>query len=245
MKFLLIVIIIVLGFGVIAINDRAMVPISTPVAPPSTSPGLRPKVTSLPAQITQTLLDVPFTAQAPFGEWSDPRQQDGCEEASVIMAIRWVRNETFASRQAAKEEILKLSHYQEDNYGEFHDTSAQDTASRLLKNYYNFTNYEVKEVNKVSDLITELQKGYLLIVPANGKALENPNFTDGGPDRHMLVIKGYNSATKQFITNDPGTRQGESYKYHEQVLFAALRDYKSGYHIAITEMHKVMIVVKK
>lgn len=43
---------------------------------------------SLPGQST-ILYDVPFAAQAPFGEWSDKRQQDGCEEVSALMAVKW------------------------------------------------------------------------------------------------------------------------------------------------------------
>jgi hypothetical protein len=228
------------------VKDRAVEQIQVP--PPSPTPIPMPQPTPSPTPtplITQVLLSVPFAAQAPLGEWSDQRQQDGCEEASVMMAMKWVNGEIFANSEAVKQELLQLSAYQQQTYGEFRDSSAQDTAERLLKGYYQFASYEVKAVREVSDLITELQAGHLLVVPANGKALKNPHFTNGGPDRHMLVIKGYNPTAKQFITNDPGTRHGENYKYDEQVLFAALRDYETGYHLPIVEARKMMIVVKK
>ncbi len=43
------------------------------------------------AAIKDVLLDIPFTPQAPFGEWSNPIYQDGCEEAVRLIAVRWAR----------------------------------------------------------------------------------------------------------------------------------------------------------
>src|SRR3989338_7629179 len=51
----------------------------------------------LPAKV---LWEVPFTSQAPRGNWKDPRQQAGCEEASVLMAMRWVRGKSLSMAQA-------------------------------------------------------------------------------------------------------------------------------------------------
>jgi hypothetical protein len=59
----------------------------------------------------------------------------------------------------------------------------------------------------------------------------------------MLVIRGYDPATKEFITNDPGTRKGEGYRYPEQIIYAAWRDYPSGDHEPILNINKNMIVV--
>ena len=32
---------------------------------------------------------VPFTSQAPSGQWDNPVYQDGCEEAAALMAVYW------------------------------------------------------------------------------------------------------------------------------------------------------------
>src|SRR3989344_6679608 len=87
-------------------------PTSTP-APSSTKPATftptpRTSVTVYPktSSTSAVLLTVPFAAQAPFGEWSDPRQQDGCEEASTIMAMHWVRGDMSLTLEEAKKEIL-------------------------------------------------------------------------------------------------------------------------------------------
>src|SRR5258708_6055306 len=41
----------------------------------------------------KVLISVPFTSQAPFANWSDPNEESGCEEASMIMAWHWIKND--------------------------------------------------------------------------------------------------------------------------------------------------------
>ena len=77
----------------------------------------------------------------------------------------------------------------------------------------------------------------------NGQKLGNPFFTAPGPERHMLVVIGYDPEKLEFITNDPGTRQGEAYRYPVNVLWLAIRDYPTGDHEPITEVVKKMIVI--
>ena len=112
-------------------------------APPYPAPAEIGAVASLPAvPLARTwdeliLHEVPFAAQAPFGEWSDPRYQDGCEEASVLMAIKAVRQEDL-SREEARDEIARLSQFQSDNYGSYIDTSASATLARLVEGYFKY-----------------------------------------------------------------------------------------------------------
>lgn len=209
---------------------------------PSPSP-IIPSPTIVKKQVV--ILDVPFTVQAPFAEWKDPRQQDACEEASVLMAMHWVKNEPIASKEAAKEEILAISAYEENLYKNERDTSAADTGKRIIEGYYNYHNYEVKPIDSADDILNELDSGNLVIVPANGQLLGNPNFTPPGPERHMVVVKGYDRTTSQFITNDTGISQGEGWRYTKDVLFNAIRDYETGDHAPIIGIKKVMIVVRK
>jgi hypothetical protein len=56
-------------------------------------------------------ISVPFTSQAPLGQWKDERQQDGCEEASAAMAMAWVGNEKNISRENWRLRILILSNF--------------------------------------------------------------------------------------------------------------------------------------
>lgn len=190
------------------------------------------------------ILDVPFFSQAPLGEWSDPRQQEGCEEASALMAVLWARGEAGLSREAAKAEILAISAYEEKNYGNYHDTSAADTLKIIINGYLKYDRAELKEDANLEDLKQELAKGNVVILPMDGKKLKNPNFTADGPERHNIVIRGWDEEKKEFITNDPGTRKGEGYRYSENIIEAAWRDYLSGTHVPIKDLQKNMIVIR-
>jgi len=188
-------------------------------------------------------LDVPFTSQAPTGNWKDERFQNGCEEASVLMAMRWVQGKKIISKKQAKKEILALADYQKKIYGSSVDTSAQDTIDRLFKGYYSYTGVEVRYDITKNDIRTELQSGNIIITPMNGKNLKNPHFKRPGPTTHMLLILGYDTKKKEFITNDPGTQYGKNYHYKESTLESALRDYPTGDHLPITTTKKAMIII--
>ena len=189
------------------------------------------------------LFNVPFTSQAPFGDWSDPRKQDGCEEAAVIMAMAWIEGEELTP-DIANEKINAISAYEKKEYGNFYDTNAEDTVERIFKGYFKYENVlAVSDINK-EDIKKELFKGNLVIVPTNGRLLENSNYTPPGPTTHNLVIIGYDIDSREFITNDPGTRNGEKYRYGEDVLENALLDYPTGDHEEVEEMKTAMIIVR-
>lgn len=191
------------------------------------------------------LYDVPFVSQAPTGNWNDPRQQDGCEEAAAFMTMLWVKGEKAPITSQEKEQkLLAISDYQQKQYGGFHDTSVADTVERIFKGYFQYNKVEARHNIMIQDIISELKKGNLIIVPANGQKLANPFFTSPGPERHNLVIRGYDPNKKEFITNDNGTQRGELYRYDQQLLFNAIRDYPTGDHLPLIEENKAMIVVK-
>lgn len=191
-----------------------------------------------------TSFDVPFTAQAPFAEWDDLRQQEGCEEASAFMAAAWARQESFSSQDAYKA-IIGMSEYQRERYNSFVDTSAQDTVDRIFQEYLGFDRLELRRDISASDIRNELTNGNLVVIPVDGKALRNPHFRNGGPQRHMIVVTGFDWASGNFITNEPGTRHGEDYLYSYETIQNSLRDYLSGTYIPIPEdIGNAMIVVK-
>lgn len=191
----------------------------------------------------RVLLDVPFTVQAPFGGWADERQDYGCEEASILMAMYRVRGEPLSPAQA-EQEIIAISEFEKERYGDFHDTSAQDTL-KVMKAYFEYENAFVKFDIGAQDIKTELARGNVVIVPLDGTKVGNPYYTPPGPLKHKLIIRGYDDATQEFITNDPGTKRGEGYRYKYDVLENALLDYPTGLNEPITEMRAAMIVVQK
>ena len=188
------------------------------------------------------IFDVPFIPQAPFAEWDNPIFQDGCEEATSLMVVSWARGSGL-DEEEAKKEIIAMSDYQKEKFGEYRDTSSYDTMERIIKGYFGYNAVEVKREIILEDIIDEIEKGNVVIIPANGQLLGNPYFTPPGPERHMVVIWGYDTNSGEFIVNDPGTKRGEKYRYQKEILFKAIRDYPTGYHEPIEEIEKVMIVI--
>jgi len=189
-------------------------------------------------------INVPFTSQAPFAAWSDLRQEDGCEEASSLMAVRWAQGKPLNKDEALKA-IIGSSDYTLKKYGEYRDVSAFDTVDWIIKDYFNYPNVILKNNISLNDLINELKRGNVIIAPMNGQKLNNPNFVAPGPEHHMLVIRGYDPLRQVFITNDPGTRRGEGYEYSAKTIYDSIRDYPTGNHEPVIRVEKNIIVVWK
>jgi len=185
-----------------------------------------------------------FTVQAPHAQWSDEKYQDACEEACALMAHMWVQDKNRLSKNEVEAELEKMFVKEKEMFGEdVLDTSAEDTA-KFMREYYDM-DIEVKKSITMQDLYDLLAQDTIIIVPTNGKWLNNPHFSNGGPERHMLVLIGYNKNNKEFVTNDPGTRFGKNYKYKDSVLYNAIRDYQTGHKKDITGSAKNVIVVRK
>ncbi len=185
---------------------------------------------------------VPFVIQAPTADWSEPRFQDGCEEAATLMVMSYI-NRRKPTPQEAKEELLAITAWEEEKYGLSRDTSAQDTLDRLIRGYFKFEGGEVVELKSDQDLIDLLAKDNILIIPMDGQKLNNPYYSGDGPERHMLVVLAYDADLGEFITNDPGTKRGASYRYKKKHFFDSIRDYPTGSHVPIEGVKKSAIVI--
>lgn len=192
------------------------------------------------------LLDVPFHSQAPLGGWDDPAQQDGCEEASILMAMRWIKGEPPLNADQLIQELRAAEEYQKEVIDGFHgDTSVQDTLDILIKEYFGWDEVQVKEIEEAEDIYNELEAGNPVIVPVNGRILANPHYTAPGPDHHMLLVIGYDYATQEFITNDPGTRYGASYRYSQERLLSAIADYPTTMERPFNGSRRMIIMGKE
>lgn len=195
-------------------KDEAVQKSPTPVTPPE------------PKLATEIQLDVPFLLQAPKQNWVDPFE-DACEEASLLMVDAYYnkKGSDFTPDEGIAA-ILGVTSYEDRTYGHNKDTTTEEVAKTAI-NYFGFRTASIQDVETANDIKKVLSQGHPVIVPAYGKALGNPNFRNGGPDYHMLVIKGY-TADGYFITNDPGTRNGKGYLYKESVLMNALHELYPG-----------------
>ncbi len=175
----------------------------------------------LPAQFN---LAVPFTSQAPTGNW-DALHEDACEEASFYMVQQF-----YAGTPAGKldtslvdtefEAMIDL----QTSLGLGYSITVAESVEFILKHYgLKAVVIDDPSVLAIKELIVA---GKPVIVPAAGRELGNPFFSGDGPLYHMLIIRGYTETT--FITNDPGTRMGENYVYDFPVLMSAIGDWNSG-----------------
>lgn len=181
-------------------------------------------------------LEVPFTSQAPQGNWKLP-YQEACEEASMIMAAHFLHNKGGFTSDSANKEILDLISFEEKN-GYAIDMTASETAE-VVKKYFNL-NAEIKTQFDANEIKKEIARGKMVILPFAGRELGNPNFTAPGPLYHMMVIKGY--TPKVFITNDPGTRNGHDFQYTYDRILNVNHDWNGG---NVKSGRKVMVVISK
>ncbi|MDD3190147.1 MAG: C39 family peptidase [Candidatus Pacebacteria bacterium] len=192
---------------------------------------------------TIIIKNVPFASQAPFGDWEDPRQQHGCEEASLLMAYYWILGKPL-SPDKALEEIITISEFEDENFSGAYDLSIADTL-KLWNEYFAsgraFTKYDIS----LEDIKKELAEGNLVIVPINGVKLQNPHYTAPGPEFHEMIVIGYDDRAGEFITHDPGTRYGANYHYDYNIFMDSIRDYKTGFNEPVDEVKKAMLVVGK
>lgn len=198
-------------------------------------------------------LSVPFATQTPLAAtlgqaaWDD-LHNEACEEASILMAQAYAQKTKVSPPQVMEDKILDLVAWEEAN-GYSVDTTAEQTAT-IARDRLGLDARTSTAVS-VAGIRAELAQGNLVIVPAAGRRLGNPNFRRPGPLYHMLVIRGHDPARDEFITNDPGTRKGENYRYRTSVLLNAVHDWpkpgKTKDDVTDAEMDagaKVMIIVE-
>ncbi len=165
-------------------------------------------------------LDIPFTSQAPTANWDEPFQ-NACEEASILMVDYYYNNKELPSNEEIENIFLDMVKWQEDNWGE-HSNLPILEVSNLVKELFGYNTEIVNDLNE-EKIESYLDNGYPITIPANGKLLDNPNFNNGGPEYHMLVIKGY--VDDKYITNDPGTRNGADFIYTKENLLESIADW--------------------
>lgn len=223
-------------------SDVATPPPATPVRPrpekaTSTIEQVASSTEALPAALR---LDVPFLSQAPKKDWAMP-YQEACEEASALMVQAYFAGKrTNFSPEEGDQAILAIVDWAAAQYGpELVDMTAAEVAT-MVEGYMPGLKATVKPLKSANDIKRELAKGFPVILPADGKRLENPRFRNGGPRYHMLVIKGY-LEDGRWITNDPGTQFGENFLYSQQNLLDSARDWNGG---DVPNGASVMLVVE-
>lgn len=188
---------------------------------------------------THASITVPFTPQAPFADWSDT-YNEACEEASLIMIEYFYRGKALDANLANAEIIALIDWETNNNYAV--DVKAEDLATIARAHFERLAKVYTGENVSVENIQKLIAAGYPVIIPAAGRMLGNPHYSGDGPPYHMLIISGYDD--QGFITQDPGTKAGQNYRYTYDTLMNAIHDW-TGNQNSIRSGQKAMLIIGK
>jgi hypothetical protein len=168
-------------------------------------------------------IDVPFSAQAPEGNWAEP-WQNACEETSVIMIDSFYKGNTLSKAQA-KQEILRVFSLKEDKFEASKDESMEKIADLINSTNLNWKAH-VKVDPTLADMKNELANDQPIIVPVYAPKLKsNPQYGFGDINYHVFIISGYDDLWQQFIVKDPGSSRGNNQRYSYEEVMNAIHDF--------------------
>lgn len=212
-----------------AVTPQPSAVTSTPVKPavvdPTSTPrtAVSPLTGTLVLQASDVNLNVPYTSQAPERNWSEP-WQNACEEAAVLMIDAFTKGYGL-SPISSKDELLRLIAWEEaQGWG------SSIEANRVQKLFTEYLHYKQKVSIITNPTVAQIKKfldaGKPVLALANGKTLPNKYYSNGGPDYHAFVIRGYTA--DQFITNDPGVNRGANFIFPITAVMDSLHDWNGG-----------------
>lgn len=170
------------------------------------------------------ILDIPFYSQAPLSNW-DAFHEDMCEEASVLNAALFLERKKLTKDQF-EAELQKMQKAEKKEIGVWKSTTIAQTKKFVDIYFEGKIKSKIIDNPTIEDIETEIATGNPVVVPLAGRDIGNPNFTPPGPVYHMLTIKGYDA--QNFITNDVGTRKGNSYVYKKEMIMKNIHDWNEA-----------------
>lgn len=174
-------------------------------------------------------LRVPFTTQAPMGDW--PASQHTCEEASLLMVDRFLNGDhsgRLIDPRTAARAINEITMWK----------PAVDLTPQQLgetAQLYMGWAYTIQPATRLA-MEQQLALGRPLIIGVRTHGLGNPSYPGyfthfeqpGWSVSHYLVVVGYD-ALGNFIVNDPGITLGHGYRITFDQLMHAVDDLDHAY----------------
>jgi hypothetical protein len=208
------------------VTNLQPLPISAATA---VDPATAPSPTPLPERI---LLQVPFTTQAPLGNWA--QHQESCEEATLSMlAAYWQRDPSVViDPNAADATIASLVSWQVQHWGS-EDDLTDARLGELAKQYYG---YGYRIVPNTPEVVREqLAAGRPLIAGVRTHGLGNSNYPgysnhfeqQGWSVSHFVLVIGYDA--DGVWLNDAGITKGRGYHISWAQLTHAIDDLDQNY----------------
>lgn len=189
------------------------------------------------------LLQVPYTTQAPLGNWA--QHQESCEEATLTMlSSYWARDPSVViDPNAADASIAALVRWQVQNWGS-EDDLTDHRMGELAKGYYGYA-YQIVP-NAPQAIREQLAAGRPLIAGVRTHSLGNPDYPGyrnhyeqtGWSVPHFVLVIGYDG--DGVWLNDPGISKGRGY----HVTFAQLAhaiDSLEQHHPALNEGQVLLV----
>lgn len=171
-------------------------------------------------------LDVPFISEAPQKIWSGP-WVNACEEASVAMVDNFYLGQNKVAPKDAATLMNKLFAWQNKLFKSNANSNATRTLQMIDANNMSFKGEIIREPN-LDQIKDELRAGRPVISLHYGLDLHNPSliFRRGGSAYHMIVLKGFDENTQEFIVQDNGSHtDGIDFRYSYDTLMSSLHDY--------------------
>jgi Peptidase_C39 like family len=181
---------------------------------------------NLPAAVS---LPVPFTPQAPLGNWA--QRQHTCEEASLLMVDRYLHGDhsgALIDPKTADAGINQITAWK---------PAVDLTTSQVgqVAQKYMGWGYEIIPADRLH-MKQQLALGRPLIVGVRTHGLGNSNYPGyythheqtGWSVSHYLVVAGYGTSD-DFILNDPGLTRGHGYHIKFDQLMHAIDDLDQAY----------------
>jgi hypothetical protein len=156
--------------------------------------------------LTSGILNVPFKAQVPPGNWNYTRN---CGQASCLMVFCYYSGTTPTAQGIKDIDDWLYQRFGDpiNNYNGSYTTTLKLVT--LAREYGCFVGSHVNSGWEIKQLREEIDAGYPVIVAVEARYLSNRGYIWAGG--HFVVAKGYDNA--HIICNDPGTSQGNS-KYY-------------------------------
>jgi hypothetical protein len=185
-----------------------------------------PPAEALPLSV---LMPVPYTTQAPFGNWE--ARQHTCEEASLVMVDHYLHGDHSGAAidpATADAAINRITPWKPAV-----DLTSQQVGE-LAKLHLGWS-YEVLQASRLN-MQEQLALGRPLIVGVRTHGLGNANYPGyrthyeqpAWSVSHYLVVTGYR-ASGSFVLNDPGITRGQGYDITYEQLMHAIDDLDQAY----------------
>ena len=166
---------------------------------------------------SQMSINVPYTSQAPAGDWSEP-WQNACEETSIYMVSSFYANDPI-KRDAAIKNIKNILAVKKQDFKVSKDESLAEIAALIKALGFPWSTKIVDDPTP-EQLKQELSLNRPIIVPVYAPTLGQ---TDGA-NYHVMVLIGYDDATQTFIVNDPGVTNGQNRHFPYATFMQAIHD---------------------